>query len=176
MAWIVFVYRLPAQPSRHRVSVWRELRRIGALSLQQSVYMLAETEEHVAALSRVAAAVEAAGGESYLLRAAALDEVTRTRLEAAHLQALEEEYQEFLAECSKFRQEIRKEIRIRKFTRAELSEEEHSFDRLERWAADLAGNDHYGAPSRSLAEQALKECAAAIEDYAARVLAAEEEP
>lgn len=174
MSWIVFVYRLPAQPSRHRVGVWRELRRIGALPIQQSIYVLPEGKENLESLARVASIVEGVGGESFLLKAEAVDEPTRIRLEAAHLLALEEEYQEFLSECSKFRQEIRKEIRIKKFTRAELAEEEHSLERLERWAAELAGTDRYGAPSRSVAEQALKECCAALEDFAGRVLAAEE--
>jgi len=174
VSWIVFVYRLPAQPSRHRVGVWRELRRIGALPIQQSIYILPDGKENLQALARVASIVEGVGGESYLLKAEAIDGPTRSRLEAARLQAVEEEYQEFLSECSKLRQEIRKEIRIKKFTPAELAEEEHSFERLERWAADLAGGDLFGAPSRSLAEQALKECGAALEDFAARVLAAEE--
>jgi hypothetical protein len=141
VSWIVFVYRLPAQPSRHRVGVWRELRRIGALPIQQSIYILPDDRTNLDALARVASVVEAAEGESYLLRAEAVDEATRSRLEAAQLQAVEEEYQEFLSESSKFRQEIRKEIRIKKFTRAELAEEEHSFERLERWAAELAGTD-----------------------------------
>ena len=175
MGWIVFVYRLPAQPSRHRVGVWRELRRIGALPIQQSIYVLPEDEGNLDALARVAAMVEAADGESYLLKAEPADEATRTRLEAAQLQAVEEEYQEFLSECSKFRQEIRKEIRIKKFTLAELAEEEHSFERLERWAGELAGSDRYGAPSRSVAELALKECGDALEDFASRVLAEEEQ-
>ena len=174
MQWIVFVYRLPAQPSRHRVAVWRELRRIGALPIQQSIYILPDEQTNQDALARVAATVEAAGGESYLLKAEAVDEATRTRLEAAQLQAVEEEYQEFLSECSKFRQEIRKEIRIKKFTRAELAEEEHSFERLERWASELALSDRYGAPSRSVSELAVKECGEALEDFASRVLAAEE--
>lgn len=174
MSWVVLVYRLPPQPSRHRVGVWRELRRIGALPIQQSIYILPEGAENLQALARVASIVEGVGGESYLLRAEALDEATRGRLETAQVQAVEEEYQEFLSECSKFRQEIRKEIRIRKFTRAELSEEERSFERLERWVADLAETDRFGAPSRSLAEQALKECGAALDDFAARVLAEEE--
>ena len=168
------MYRLPPQPSRHRVGVWRELRRIGALPIQQSIYVLPEGRTNLESFARIASIVEAAGGETYLLKAEAVDEATRTRLEAAQLQAVEEEFQEFLSECSKFRQEIRKEIRIKKFTRAELAEEEHSFERLERWAAELAGGDPFGAPSRALAEQALKECAAALEDFAATVLAAEE--
>jgi hypothetical protein len=173
MSWIVFVYRLPSQPSRHRVSVWRELRRIGALPIQQSIYILPGDQTNLDAFARVAATVEAAGGESYLLKAEAVDEATRTRLEGAQLQAVEEEYQEFLRECSKFRQEIRKEIRIKKFTPTELAEEEHSLERLERWATELAATDRYGAPSRSVAELALKECGEALEDFASRVLAEE---
>src|SRR5215831_17921439 len=35
VSWRVITYRLPAEPSRHRVAVWRELRRLGAVSLQQ---------------------------------------------------------------------------------------------------------------------------------------------
>ena len=45
---------------------------------------------------------------------------------------------------------------------------------VQRRTCLLAGGDVFGAPSRSLAEQALKECAAALEGFAARVLAAEE--
>ena len=132
MSWIVFVYRLPAQPSRHRVGVWREFRRIGALPIQQSIYILPDGRENLESLARVASIVEGVGGESHLLQAEAVDEPTRTRLEAAQ------------------------------------------FERLERWAADLAANDRFGAPSRSVAEQALKECGAALEDFATRVLAAED--
>jgi Protein ChrB, N-terminal len=40
MRWIVLVVRLPADPSRHRVAVWRALHRVGALSLGQGVWAL----------------------------------------------------------------------------------------------------------------------------------------
>ena len=33
--WLLLWVRLPAEPSRHRVAVWRELRRTGAVSLGQ---------------------------------------------------------------------------------------------------------------------------------------------
>jgi hypothetical protein len=31
--WLVLAVRVPAEPSRHRVAVWRELRRTGAVPL-----------------------------------------------------------------------------------------------------------------------------------------------
>jgi len=35
VAWRVITYRLPPEPSRHRVAVWRELRRLGAVTLAE---------------------------------------------------------------------------------------------------------------------------------------------
>ena len=32
--WVLLVYRLPREPSRHRVAVWRKLRDLGALYLR----------------------------------------------------------------------------------------------------------------------------------------------
>src|ERR687898_153907 len=37
MRWVLLVYRIPREPSRHRVAVWRKLRDLGALYLQDGV-------------------------------------------------------------------------------------------------------------------------------------------
>ena len=44
MSWQIITYRLPKEPSRHRVAVWRELRRLGAVSLQQGTWALPSGE------------------------------------------------------------------------------------------------------------------------------------
>lgn len=92
-----------------------------------------------------------------------------------YTESVEAEYQELLAECQKFLAEIKKEIRIKKFTDAELAEEEQSFERLERWASVLAAKDVFGAPSHPVADRTLKECAASLERFASRVFAANAE-
>ncbi|NUR98088.1 MAG: hypothetical protein HOV67_22890, partial [Kribbellaceae bacterium] len=48
--WLVLVVRIPAEPSRHRVAVWRELRKAGALSLGQGVWAVPELPVFDAAL------------------------------------------------------------------------------------------------------------------------------
>src|ERR671916_193245 len=35
--WLILIYHLPREPSRHRVAVWRKLKTLGALYLQDSV-------------------------------------------------------------------------------------------------------------------------------------------
>ena len=36
--WVVVLARLPAEPARHRMALWRELRRSGAIALGQAVW------------------------------------------------------------------------------------------------------------------------------------------
>ena len=40
--WLILVYHLPREPSRHRVAVWRKLKALGALYLQDGVAALPE--------------------------------------------------------------------------------------------------------------------------------------
>src|SRR4028118_1236435 len=40
--WVLLVYRIPREPSRHRVAVWRKLRDLGALYLRDGVAALPE--------------------------------------------------------------------------------------------------------------------------------------
>lgn len=49
------------------MSVWRQLRRLGALALQQGVYILPRTAATAAALRRVARHVADAGGTTHVL-------------------------------------------------------------------------------------------------------------
>ncbi|WP_240653613.1 Chromate resistance protein ChrB [Streptomyces sp. AcE210] len=51
MRWLILVIKLPADPSRHRVAVWRELRKIGALSLGQGIWAVPEVPVFAAACS-----------------------------------------------------------------------------------------------------------------------------
>ena len=171
MDWIVLTYRLPAEPSRHRVAVWRELRKAGALSLQQATWAMPARRDFVEVVSRVSALVEAAGGELLVFDAEPRGEDMGSRLEGAFTAEREEEWTEFLAECAKFEAEIDKEIRIKKFTSAELDEEEQNLERLRRWFRDLRRRDVSVAPSQQAAELRLKECEERLEGFAEQVYA-----
>ena len=116
MEWTIVTYKLPAEPSRHRVAVWRELRKVGAVALQQGTWGLPARRDFAEALARVVELVDAAGGEAFVFEAAPQDEATAARLEHAFNADREDEWKEFLAECGKFDREIDKEIRIEKFT------------------------------------------------------------
>jgi hypothetical protein len=170
--WVLVSYRLPTEPSRHRVAVWRELRRVGAVSLQQATWALPARPEFLEALARAVELVERADGEVLVFDASPRDEAAASHLEALYNEEREAEWAEFLAECGKFEREIDKEIRIQKFTAAELDEEEQNLERLRRWFRDLRARDLFAAASRPEAERRLKVCNERLEDFADRVFEA----
>nr|WP_030901108.1 Chromate resistance protein ChrB [Streptomyces sp. NRRL F-5126] len=171
-AWLVLVIKLPAEPSRHRVAVWRELRRIGALSLGQGVWAVPDVPVFAEGVARALELANAAAGQAVTLNATGRSAQDAARFKALFTAARSADWTEFLSDCGKFEAEIAKEIRIAKFTLAELEEEEQSLERLRRWHRDLTARDVFGAPEAPEAGRRLKECAAACEDYAERVFAA----
>jgi ChrB-like protein len=169
MDWILLTYRLPAEPSRHRVAVWRELRKAGAVSLQQATWALPARRDLLDVVAKVTGIIEAADGESLVFDAKPRDMEMDQRLEEAFSAEREAEWMEFLAECGKFEAEIHKEIRIQKFTAAELDEEEQNLERLRRWFRDLRRRDVFAVPSQHTAELRLKECEDVLDGFAERV-------
>ncbi|MFG3188100.1 Chromate resistance protein ChrB [Streptomyces omiyaensis] len=170
--WLVLVVKVPAEPSRHRVAVWRELRRIGALSIGQGVWAVPDVPVFADGVSRALELTEKAGGQALSLNATGRGPDDAARFRDLFNAARSADWAEFLADCGKFEAEIAKEIRTAKFTLAELEEEEQSLERLRRWHRDLTARDVFGAPEAAGAAVRLKTCAAVCEDYAERVFTA----
>jgi sugar phosphate isomerase/epimerase len=168
----VLVVRVPAEPSRHRVAVWRELRRTGAVSLGQGVWTVPDAPVFGAGVARIVELAQRGDGEVVVLTAAGRAEPDAVRLEALFTAERYNEWAEFLSECVKFDAEIDKEVRIEKFTLAELEEEEQSLERLRRWHRELAARDVFGASNAADAGQQLKQCTDRLAEYTELVFAA----
>src|SRR5215510_4352336 len=175
MAWRLITYRLPAEPSRHRVAVWRELRRLGAVSLQQGAWAVPDGEPFEAGFAQVVEEIKAAGGQPVVL-AVADDQASVAQLEALFTAQREAEWGEFLSDCGKYEAELADEVAKGKLTLAELDEEEQSLDRLRRWYRAIRARDVFGAPSAAAAERRLKDCGDALEQFAEQVYQARERP
>jgi hypothetical protein len=173
LSWRVIIYRLPAEPSRHRVAIWRELRRLGAVPLQQGTWAVPEGEGLNTGFAQVIEATKTAGAQPVVLA------VTDQDADDAHLETLfteqrEAEWAEFLRDCAKYETELAGEAAKGKLTLAELDEEEQSLERLRRWYRAIRTKDLFGAPSAPLAEQRLKECTDALDRFAEQVYQARE--
>ena len=175
MAWRVLTYRLAGDQSRHRVAVWRELRRVGAVALQSATWAIPAGDRFDGGLARATALVERSGGQALCFEVRSSQETTAS-LEGLYTAEREAEWTEFCAECDKAEAELHREIDAEKLTLAELDEEEHNIDRLRRWYRDLRAKDLFGAPSAAQGERRLKDCTELLEDFAERVYEARERP
>jgi hypothetical protein len=66
--WLILVYKLPREPSRHRVAVWRKLKTLGAIYLQNGAAVLPEDEVTKEQLEWLQLRVSESGGEARLWR------------------------------------------------------------------------------------------------------------
>jgi ChrB-like protein len=169
VGWIVLIYRLPAGESRARVAVWRELRRSGALHLQQSVVVAPDAEAFRGEVERLREVISGVGGQVTALRAESLDPGDDERFRAAWNEARDEQYRELKGECAKFLAEIDHEFAIEKFTLAELDEEEAEMDKLRRWHERIRRLDVHDAAGAAAALEALATADAALDRYSQAV-------
>lgn len=167
---MLVLVRLAGEPSRYRVAVWRELRRVGAVPVAQGAWLMPVTPLFVAAEQKVRELAQRGSGEVITVEVNDGENPAGvSALAAAFAAARVAEWIEFADECAKFEAEIAKEVRIEKFTLAELDEEEQSLDRLRRWYRELKLRDVQGLAEAGAAEQRLKECTEVLEDYADQV-------
>ena len=107
MSWRVLVYRVPTEPASKRVAVWRDLKRLGALYLQQCVCIFPDIPGVNDEVQQVAEKIPALGGETFLLEVPRLDPQDETRIIEAFRSQRANEYAEIIEECeTKFVKEI----------------------------------------------------------------------
>ncbi len=67
--WLLFLYKVPHEPSSRRVFVWRKLKRLGAVLLHDSAWALPMSPGSLEQFQVLAVEIAAIGGESLLLEA-----------------------------------------------------------------------------------------------------------
>jgi hypothetical protein len=70
--WLLLHYKLPNKPSALRVYTWRKLKRLGAVLLQEAVWVLPDLPRTVEQVQWLTAEIQEMGGEAYSWRANAI--------------------------------------------------------------------------------------------------------
>ena len=102
-SWVLLVYRIPREPSRHRVAVWRKLRDLGALYLQDGVAALPEDAVTREQLEWLQLRVREAGGEATLWEARPGTLAEEGELVRTFRASREEAYRAIIAEAERIR-------------------------------------------------------------------------
>lgn len=174
-AWLLLTYKVPPEPATKRVALWRRLKSMGAIYLQNGVCLLPKADDHARRLKMIENDVAEMGGESVLLETLALDRAQEEKVVARFRADRDEQYREFLGRCADFENEIAKEIAINKFTYAELEEEDTDLKKLQGWLEKIRKLDFYGATLAEEAAARLRACETLLDGYAQRVFDANDE-
>jgi ChrB-like protein len=169
--WLLLVYRVPPEPSRLRAAVWRRLKSLGAIYLQNSAAALPVSVGAERALRKLRSEILDMGGTAVLLSCAVL--AGAAEVHAAFQAARDDEYAEIVDRCEDFLAQVKKEHVANHYTFAELEENEVDLDKLQKWFARVRDRDVFGADGRQATEKALAVCGQSLEEYAARVYAEE---
>jgi len=171
--WLLLIYRVPPEPTRLRSTVWRRIKSLGAIYLQNSVAALPASPANERSLRKLRREILDMSGTAILLSAAALAGDAEVR--ASFLAARNDEYAEIVDKCEDFLRQVQKEYDENHFTYAELEENEEDLVKLKNWFAKITGRDVFRADGRPATERALETCEQSLEAYAARVYAEEAE-
>ena len=171
--WLLLIYRVPPEPTRLRSTVWRRIKSLGAIYLQNSVAALPASPANERSLRKLRREIVDMSGTAILLTAGALAGESEVR--GLFVTARNEEYAEIIDKCEDFLRQVQKEYDENHFTYAELEENEEDLLKLKNWFGKIVDRDVFRADRRPATERALETCEQSLEAYAARVYAEEAE-
>jgi Protein ChrB, N-terminal len=99
--WIVLTYRVPREPSANRVYVWRKLKQLGAIALQDAAWVLPETPKTHEHFQWLAAEIAELGGEARLWSSTLSLELSDNSLRQQFVAQVEEEYKLILTDLKR---------------------------------------------------------------------------
>ncbi|MCW2888845.1 MAG: hypothetical protein QOE54_3452 [Streptosporangiaceae bacterium] len=171
--WLVLIYRIPAEPTRLRAAVWRRIKGLGAIYLQNSVAALPHAVQAERAFRMLRKEIVEMGGTAHLLITEVL--AGASDVEQAYNAARDDEYEEIIDRCEDFLQQVEKEYLAEHFSYAELEENDEDLVKLRNWFGKVEARDVLGASRRAETITALERCETVLDGYATRVYTEEGE-
>jgi hypothetical protein len=174
--WLLLIYTVPAEPTRKRASVWREVKKLGALYLRDGVCILPERSETIAAAGGLAARIDELDGQATVVRAARLDPTAAETVVARFQSARSDEYAEIAQAAEQLLQHIANETEHRDFSFNELEELDQDLVKLKRWIDQVRARDYFPHDADVAAEQLLEGCDEALSVFLEKAAAQDASP
>jgi hypothetical protein len=90
--WLLLLYSLPTKRNTERVAVWRRLKRIGAVQLTTSTYLLPDQPALYEQFQWLAKQIRDSGGDATLVRAQEIEGMPREKVISLFNSARDQEY------------------------------------------------------------------------------------
>ena len=93
-AWLLLLFSLPTNRNTERVAVWRRLKKMGAVQIKTSTYLLPDEPAQYEQFQWLAQQIRDYGGDSTLVRAQEIEGLTKERVIAMFNDARAKDYAE----------------------------------------------------------------------------------
>ncbi len=148
MDWLLFTYWLPAEPSRKRVFIWRQLKKLGAISMEGAGWLIPNAEPFATRIKDILKSVEKMEGTANLYSVTDFNEVQEQRAIARFQQERDREYTEIIKECHKLLRHMERERQQQEFNFEEVQELEGDLGKIHRWLAEAKERDFWDVATR----------------------------
>jgi hypothetical protein len=139
--WLVLAWRLPTGVSTPRVTVWRRLRRLGAVPLTPGAAIVPFSEHLLEQLDWIAEAITDDGGDAWVLPVGELPQADEARITKQSLADRAEEYRQLEVSASQLSDQPPDHNRARQA--------------LDRRLRKVHARDYFVPPERASAEAAV---------------------
>lgn len=163
--WLLFTYWLPPEPSRKRVFVWRQLKKMGALSTEGGGWLLPKRKPLSTKIEDITHTVEEMGGTTNLYIVTHFSKAQEQRAMAKFQEEREREYSEIIKECQKTLKHIERERQVNQFNIEEVEELEGDLEKIKRWYSKARKRDFWEVAARNEVEKLISEVEASLADF-----------
>jgi hypothetical protein len=171
--WLLVAVSTAGTPDSLRVTVWRRLRGLGALYVQQSVCLLPDRPHVARAVAQLAVKVRADGGSARVLHLRVDQPDEQAQLVEEMRAAIDAEYGEVLDRLPEFFTELDTETARGRVTFAEVEESEADLARFKAWLTKITARDYFAAPLGERVRAELDRAGRALAGFEAAALAAD---
>src|SRR6058998_2748094 len=106
MDWLLLVYKIPREPTAGRVYVWRKLKQLGAIAVQDAVWVLPATPRTREQFQWLAAEITELGGETSLFSSQVLFHSRQESLQERFEAPVRQAYREILTALKRRRPDL----------------------------------------------------------------------
>jgi hypothetical protein len=166
-AWILLSSRLPREPSRLRLAIWRRLKRVGAVLIHDAVWMLPADAKTREAFEWLAEEIEEQGGTAWVWEAAGISPAQERETVELFRREADARYTEIAASAQAIRDAVlrgrRRSGRRRLSPPAALAHAVRQLRGLERALRIERRRDYFRAASRESASAIVSGAIAELE-------------
>jgi hypothetical protein len=145
--WLLLLYGLPAKGSSARVTLWRKLKKYGAIQLKASAYVLPDQPEHYERFQWLATEIKESGGEATLIRVAQIEGLADQQIIQMFNEARAAEYKEVSQAC---------QVLLSGRKKGDAGELAAEFGRQQRRFREIKEVDYFRSPAADDAQMILQ--------------------